>query len=72
MNELPKKYHCRRIAGPLDLDGFISDPAWQDIPWTDDFEDITGDPALKPRFRTRAKMAWDDDCLLYTSDAADD
>jgi hypothetical protein len=57
---LLKNYHCPRVAGSLKLDGFITDPAWETVPWTDDFQDITGDPALKPRFRTRAKMAWDD------------
>ncbi|MBT7958727.1 MAG: carbohydrate-binding family 9-like protein [Akkermansiaceae bacterium] len=55
-----KKYCCPRVAAPLRLDGFITDPAWRDVPWTDDFQDITGDTELKPRFRTRAKMAWDD------------
>jgi hypothetical protein len=29
-------------------------------PWTDDFEDIEGDLRPRPRFRTRAKMLWDD------------
>ncbi len=57
---LLKNYHCPRVAGSLKLDGFITDPAWETVLWTDDFQDITGDPALKPRFRTRAKMAWDD------------
>ena len=31
------------------------------IPWTDDFVDILRGKAKKPRFRTRAKMAWDDE-----------
>ena len=48
------------MAQPIVLDGFLSDPVWASLPWTDDFSDITGDPALKPRFRTRVKMAWDD------------
>ncbi|MBT8044175.1 MAG: carbohydrate-binding family 9-like protein [Verrucomicrobiae bacterium] len=60
MSRLPKKYQCPRVVGPLKLDGFISDPVWKDVPWTDDFVDITGDPERKPYFRTRAKMAWDD------------
>lgn len=55
-----RRYGCPRVAGPLKLDGFLSDPAWDGVPWTEDFVDITGDPALKPRFRTRVKMAWDD------------
>jgi len=60
MSALPRIYHCPRVQGPLALDGFLNDPAWQHVPWTDDFMDITGDVALAPRFRTRVKMAWDD------------
>lgn len=58
---IPKKYECRRVAAPIKIDGSMTDPAWKDLPWTDDFVDITGDEALRPRFRTRAKMGWDDD-----------
>lgn len=58
--KLPKQYRCQRVQGPLKLDGMMSDPQWENIPWTDDFSDITGDETRPPRFRTRAKMAWDD------------
>ena len=33
---------------------------WRPAPWTDDFVDIEGDAKPRPRFRTRAKMLWDD------------
>lgn len=46
-----RQYYCPRIANESD---------WQEVPWSEDFVDITGDPQLKPRFRTRVKMAWDD------------
>ena len=45
---------------PIKIDGKLDDPAWQAAPWTDDFVDIEGDRRLPPRFRTRAKMLWDD------------
>jgi hypothetical protein len=56
-----RRYACRRVAAPLPVDGSLDHPAWQALPWTADFIDITGDPAKRPRFRTRAKMGWDDD-----------
>lgn len=57
----PRRYLCQRVASPIRVDGTLSDPGWAALPWTDDFVDITGDPALKPRFRTRVKMGWDDE-----------
>jgi hypothetical protein len=59
----PKTYVAPRAATPPALDGRLSDPAWQAAPWTDDFVDIEGDAKPRPRFRTRAKMLWDDRCL---------
>jgi len=56
----PRGYVCGRAAGPVAFDGRLDDGAWKDAPWTDDFVDIEGDKRLKPRFRTRAKMLWDD------------
>ena len=56
----PKHYLCYRAPGPLELDGRLDKPFWKDAPWTDDFVDIEGDRRPKPRFRTRAKMLWDD------------
>jgi Carbohydrate family 9 binding domain-like len=57
---LPKGYVCGRAAVPIVMDGKLDDPAWKDAPWTDDFVDIVGDARPRPRFRTRAKMLWDD------------
>lgn len=56
----PKGYVCYRIRAPITVDGRLDDPAWRDVPWTDEFVDIEGDRKPRPRFRTRAKMAWDD------------
>jgi hypothetical protein len=39
----------------------MDERAWQAAPWTDDFMDIAGGPT--PRFRTRARMLWDDENL---------
>ncbi len=56
----PKHYLCYRAARPPKIDGKLDDPAWRAAPWTDDFVDIEGERRPKPRFRTRAKMLWDD------------
>lgn len=54
-----RKYACRRTPA-LPLDGRLRG-GWEKLPWTEDFCDITGDETTKPRFRTRAKMGWDED-----------
>lgn len=66
-DNLPRRYVCYRAAGsesgsdrPLSIDGRLDESAWQAAPWTADFVDIEGDKKPRPRFRTRAKMLWDD------------
>lgn len=58
---MPKHYICHRAETSIVIDGKASERAWQIAPWTDDFVDIEGDTKPKPRFRTRAKMLWDDE-----------
>jgi len=57
---MPKGYVCYRATGPIEIDGELDEPSWQAVPWTDEFVDIEGDVKPRPRFRTRAKMLWDD------------
>ena len=59
-----RRYDCRRVPRPIVVDGSLNDPGWSGLHWTDDFVDITGNPALRPRFRTRVKLGWDD-AFLY-------
>ncbi|CAN5389955.1 carbohydrate-binding family 9-like protein [soil metagenome] len=54
-----KTYVAQRTEVKPNVDGRLDKPFWSDVKWTDDFEDIEGDKKPKPRFRTRAKMAWD-------------
>lgn len=56
----PRHYICHRARKPLVIDGKLDDAAWKDAPWTEEFVDIEGDAKPRPRFRTRAKMLWDD------------
>ncbi len=56
----PRGYVCYRAGGAVVIDGKLDDAAWSRAPWTEDFVDIEGDVKPRPRFRTRAKMLWDD------------
>ena len=64
----PKGYVCGRASGPVTIDGVIDDPAWAAALWTDDFVDIEGAKQPTPRFRTRARMMWDDEFLYIAAD----
>jgi hypothetical protein len=58
---VPQGYVCYHTTGPLTIDGRLDEADWQHAAWTRDFQDIEGDAKPAPRFRTRAKMLWDDD-----------
>ena len=62
MPELPR-YKCHRVTTPPPIDGTLTHPAWADAPWTSDFVDIRGGDHAAPRFRTRAKLLYDDEYL---------
>ncbi|MGI8923076.1 MAG: carbohydrate-binding family 9-like protein [Fimbriimonadales bacterium] len=55
----PNGYVCGR--GTPSIDGRLADPAWEDAPWTEDFVDIEGNLKPLPRFKTHAKMLWNDE-----------
>jgi hypothetical protein len=57
--EKPLEYQAPYADVAPKVDGKLDDGIWKDAPWTSDFVDIEGDRKPKPRFRTRAKMAWD-------------
>jgi hypothetical protein len=65
---VPRGYLCLHAATPILVDGKLDDPAWAGAPWTADFVDIQGGDKPKPRFRTRAKMLWDDDYLYIAAE----
>ena len=56
----PRQYVCCRTAGPVVVDGRLSEPTWKRAPWTELFVDIEGDGRPRPAHGTRAMMAWDD------------
>ncbi len=56
----PLGYVCRRAQAPIAIDGTIDEAEWGGASWTDDFVDIEGAAKPPPRFRTRARMLWDE------------
>ncbi len=64
----PKNYLCRHATTPITVDGKLDEAAWKTAEWTDGFVDIQGDTKPPPRFRTRAKMLWDDDYLYIAAE----
>jgi len=67
----PKSYVCYHASSPLSIDGKLDEPDWAAVPWTDDFNDIEGDRRPAPRYRTRAKMLWDDEYFLIGAEVSD-
>ncbi len=63
----PPIYNCRRAKGVFTLDGCIDKDFWSGIPFTEPFQDISGPDYPKPRFRTRAKLCWDDQYLYIAA-----
>ena len=59
----PPVYFARRASGRLVPDGDLEKDFWKDAPFTEEFQDIEGPGMPKPRFRTRAKILWDDENL---------
>ena len=64
----PKQYECHRAISAVKIDGHLDDAAWAKAQWTDAFVDIQGEDHPTPRFRTRAKMLWDDDYLYIAAE----
>src|SRR5688572_1733149 len=66
--EMARSYVAHRVERPIALDGRKGDPQWAAVPWTEDFVDIQGDARPRPRFRTRAKICWDDAHLYIAAE----
>ncbi|HEY3973687.1 MAG TPA: carbohydrate-binding family 9-like protein [Candidatus Sulfotelmatobacter sp.] len=70
----PLSYDCYRTKTPIRIDGKLDDAAWKKAKWTSNFVDIEdakkpGDAQKPtPRFRTRAKMLWDDHYLYIAAE----
>ena len=63
----PEGYVCTR-AEKIVVDGRLDEASWTKAPWTHDFQDIEGSGKAKPRFRTRAKMLWDNNYFYVAAE----
>jgi len=64
----PLGYVCYRTTSPVNADGILDEKDWISVPWTDYFVDIEGSVKPAPRFRTRAKMLWDNANLYIAAE----
>ena len=64
----PRRYVCYRTAAPVKVDGRLDEPGWTAAAWSDAFVDIEGDARPAPRFRSRAKMLWDDEYFYVAAE----
>lgn len=64
----PKRYICYNSGEALKIDGRLDEAAWSKAEWTDDFVDIEGSLKPLPRFRTRAKMLWDENYFYVAAE----
>ena len=67
----PKSYIVNYTPFAPKIDGDLTDPAWRQAAWTDNFVDIEGDLKPAPAFPTHAKMLWDDTCLYIAAEITD-
>jgi len=61
-------YTCKKVSKPIQIDGLMDQREWHSAAWTKDFEDIEGSKKPRPRFRTRAKMLWDDEYFYVAAE----
>lgn len=63
----PRTHTVYRAEASIEVDGRLDETSWTAAPWTTDFVNIKGGDAPSPRFRTRAKMLWDDHALYVAA-----
>jgi len=64
-------YTCYRTSAPVVIDGRLNEPDWEKAEWSNNFQDITGDPLLKPSLKTRIKLLWDDKYIYLAAEITD-
>ncbi len=64
----PKQYVCYFTDEPITVDGKLNESAWRRAAWTEYFVDIEGPVRPLPRFRTRAKMLWDNEYFYIAAE----
>ena len=57
----PRSYVAHKLTGPIKIDGVLDEKDWENASWTAPFEDISGKGFATPKYKTTAKILWDDD-----------
>jgi len=63
---VPQGYLCHYATHPIKVDGSLDEADWAQAAWTSDFTDIAN--SVVPRYRTRAKLLWDDQYLYVAAE----
>lgn len=64
----PQRYVCYKAPQKVVIDGKLDEKEWGSAPWTSYFVDIEGSRRdVEPRYKTRAKMMWDDEYLYFAA-----
>ncbi len=67
-----KVAQAERIMGALTIDGSLQDSAWQRVPISRDFEELSPQPGTSPQFDTEVRFAYDDAALYIGARMWDD
>ena len=70
--EARKVAQAERLMGSLTIDGSLQDIAWQRIPVSRDFEELSPQPGTSPQFDTEVRFAYDDAALYIGARMWDD
>ena len=61
-------YNVYRTVSEMEIDGKPNEKDWNQVFWTEDFQDIEGDKMPLPLHRTRVKMLWDEKNLYILAE----
>lgn len=69
----PRSFNAPQVTQPIEINGDIYKPVWEEVPWSEDFVDIQGVDAPKDSgpwgtTKTRMKMRWDDTHLYIATE----
>jgi hypothetical protein len=58
---IPKNYICYKTNETIKIDGDINEKLWDEVNWTELFEDIEGFIKPAPKFKTKVKMRYNNE-----------
>ncbi len=67
----PLKYYCHITYDSININGKLTENAWKNTPWSENFVDISGNSNLTPKYNTRMKMMYDNDYLFVGAEISE-